>query len=118
MTAVSQYVECRGGEFTGRQDGRRLFFAFPSGRPLHRADIEGWVKLAARAVGLPHRRSNTHSLRMGGASALYAATRSIEVVRRFGRWRGNSADLYVFEAEHNTRRDAQSMVRAAYGYLY
>ena len=67
---------------------------------------------------MPHRRSNTRSLRMGGASALYAATRSIEVVRRFGRWRGNSADLYVFEAEHNARRDAQSMVRAAYGYLY
>ena len=117
VLAAALYVQCRGGEFTGSQDGRRLFFTFPSGRPLHRTDIEGSVKLAARAVGLPHRRANTHSLRMEVASALYAATRSIAAVRRFGRRMGNSADPYVFVAEHNARRDAQSMVRAAYRFL-
>ena len=40
-----------------------------------------------------------HSLRAGGATALYRATRDIELVARFGRWRTASISAYLWESD-------------------
>ena len=117
VTMLTEYVESRGVDFRRGMEGDRVFFRFPEGRPVQRKHLEGWVKLAARASGMPHHRINTHSLRMGGASAMYAATRDLDQVRRWGRWRGRAADLYVFETTENLRRDAAQMVLAGDGFL-
>ena len=46
-------------------------------------------------AGLKAHRGNSHSLRIGGATALHAATRDLDVVRRWGRWRGDVACIYI-----------------------
>jgi len=115
VLAAARLVEHR--EFDGGTGEDGIFFRCESGRPLRREDVERWIKLAARAEGLPDRRANTHSCRMGGASALYAATRSMEIVRRWGRWRGHAADLYVHEGFGNVRFDAGLMLNAGDGFL-
>ena len=48
-------------------------------------------KQAAKGVGLPPSRFVSHSLRIGGATALFQATGEIELVERMGRW-SSSAD--------------------------
>ena len=39
-----------------------------------------------------------HSLRAGGATALYRATRDIDLVARFGRWKTASVSAYLWES--------------------
>ena len=39
-----------------------------------------------------------HSLRVGGDTALYRATRDIDLVARFGRWKTNSISAYLWES--------------------
>lgn len=117
VAMCADYVESRGTDFRRGLAGDRAFLRFPEGHPVQRKHVERWVKLAARAAAMPVDRVNTHSLRMGGASATYAATRDLDTVRRWGRWRGRAADLYVFEAASNMRRDAQRMVDAGRGFL-
>ena len=55
---------------------------------VDRVDILAALEDAAQAVGLPAARFKPHSLRIGGASALYHATGEIETVKR-------SATLFV-----------------------
>ncbi len=60
---------------------------------------------------------NTHSLRIGGASALYAATRSEELVRRWGRWRSEVYSLYIWDERSTISSDARRMVEAGSDYI-
>ena len=48
---------------------------------------------------------------------MYAATRSVEVVKRWGRWRGRAADLYVFDTEKQVRGDAARMLENGEGFM-
>lgn len=50
-----------------------------------------------RAVGLPAERFQSHSLRIGGASALYQATGQVEVVKRTGRWTSGAVHRYLHD---------------------
>ena len=43
--------------------------------------------------------------------------RGIERVKRFGRWHGGAADLYVFDTEGATQGETSRMLRAGEGYL-
>ena len=49
-------------------------FRWSSGGVLKRMEIQNILQKAARAVGLPAERFQSHSLRIGGASALFQAT--------------------------------------------
>ena len=42
--------------------------------------------------------SSLHSLRSGGATALYQATKDVESVARFGRWKAKSISAYLRES--------------------
>ena len=92
--------------------GNTPFWEFASGRPVKRTDIQAAVKAMVAQAGLPTRQGNTHSLRIGGATALYAAVRDMEVVKRWGRWRGDVAHLYVWDERSTMQNDARSMATA------
>ena len=63
--------------------------------------------------GLPAEALNTHSLRAGGASALFHATGgNIPVVKRLGRWASEAFEGYLWEDHTLTRGLAGAMLAA------
>ena len=70
-------------------------FRWASGSVLKRLEIQHLLHKAAEGVGLPGDRFLTHSLRIGGATALYQATADIELVKRMGRWTSSAVHRYM-----------------------
>ena len=54
-----------------------------------------FVAKSGRRVGLQGDRYMAHSLRIGGATALYQATGDIELVKRIGRWTSSAVHRYL-----------------------
>ena len=57
--------------------------------------VQHFLQRAAEGVGLPKDRFLSHSLRVGGATALYQATTDIELVKRMGRWTSSAVHRYL-----------------------
>ena len=74
-------------------------FRWASGQMLKRTQIQVVLQKAARAVGLPPERFLSHSLRIGGASAMFQATGEIELVKRTGRWSSSAVQRYLHDGE-------------------
>ena len=66
---------------------------------LRRAAISSQLKSGAEAMGQPTSDYATHSLRIGGATALLHAGATPDQVRRFGRWKSDCWQQYTW----NTR---------------
>ena len=62
-----------------------LLFRWVSGQILRKLEFQNLHQRAAKEVRLPTERFQTHSLRIGGTSALYQATGDVELVKRSGR---------------------------------
>ena len=54
----------------------------------------------------------THSLRIGGASALYHATGEIETVKRYGRWASGAFHRYLWDSAEQSKGVAEKMALA------
>jgi hypothetical protein len=67
----------------------------PSGYMISRSSISDLLKRAARDLGHTDIGISSHSLRGGGATALYAANYTIDEICFFGRWSSNSWLRYV-----------------------
>ena len=87
-------------------------FRFEDGTPITRDDIHEMVQLAAVADGQQGARFGSHSLRIGGATALYQGTRDLEQVKRFGRWTSDAFHGYLWENHEKQRGLAADMARA------
>ena len=66
-----------------------------SGAPLLASQVKVLLVAAAGAEGLPVDRFGSHSLRIGGASALLHAKVPIEIIKRWGRWVSDSFQRYL-----------------------
>ena len=73
--------------------------ARPTGQALKRTQVQAMLQKAASACGLPAERFMSHSLRIGGASALFQATGEMEVVKRTGRWSSAAVQRYLHDGE-------------------
>ena len=51
----------------------------------------------------------SHSLRIGGATALFNAVGSIDVVKRFGRWRSSAFQSYLWEGDQHAQGISKAM---------
>ncbi|EGZ10532.1 hypothetical protein PHYSODRAFT_453866, partial [Phytophthora sojae] len=60
------------------------------------------IKAAAVAADEPPQHFGTHSLRSGGASALFAAGVDSIAVKQFGRWRSDAFERYIRLNNHQT----------------
>ena len=79
--------------------GKHLpLFRWASGQVLKRLEIQNILQKAAKATGLPAERFQSHSLRIGGASALFQATGEIELVKRTGRWSSSAVQRYLHDS--------------------
>ena len=73
--------------------------------------MQATLQRAAEAVGLPKERFKSHSLRIGGASALLHATREFDLVKRFGRWSSDAVHSYLHESAEQYLGLATKMAR-------
>ena len=97
----------------GGSESHLPFFRFSSGACVLRSLIQAWLARAALGVGLPGARFGSHSLRIGGATAMYAICQDVELVKRFGRWISSSFSLYLWERKDATVDLANQMVQTS-----
>ena len=81
---------------SGRSDEHTPLFRDPAtNAPLSYDQIEKVTKELMAAVGEDPSQFSTHSYRIGGATALYAAGANETVIRTMGRWSSDMHRLYV-----------------------
>ena len=68
-----------------------------NGVQLTRETIQAVLREAALAMGTPADSIGSHSLRFGGASALWSAFHDSGLVKRWGRWASDSFHTYLWE---------------------
>jgi hypothetical protein len=72
-------------------------FRWGNGKVLDRLQVQAILQDSAVACGLPPERFQSHSLRIGGATALYQSTGEIELVKRRGRWSSDAVHRYLHD---------------------
>ena len=74
-----------------------------------RAQIQAMLERAATAAGLPPNRFRSHSLRIGGATALYHVFPDAEIIKRWGRWQSTAFQAYLWESSEAAKGVAEKM---------
>ena len=76
------------------------------------SQIQAALAMAAEEESLKPEEFGTHSLRFGGAPALWAAYQDTTLVQRWGRWRSQAFQGYLWEAKDNAKGIARDMAKA------
>ena len=87
----------------------RTFATWSSGQPMRTEHLVSVLRMAVFSQGLNPNAFSLHSLRAGGATALYRATGNIELVARMGRWETSSISAYLWESHQVMRGLGQLM---------
>lgn len=101
VTALHRLREVAPRRFGKGPESHLPLFRWASGavgRTAKRLEIQNLLQRATKALGLPAERFQSHSLRIGGASALYQATGEMEVVKRTGRWTSSAVQRYLHDS--------------------
>lgn len=98
--------------YQGGSEAEEILFRSKDDRPVPRAAIQALIERAAKGLNLPSGDLGTHSLRFGGASALWAQYQDTALVKRWGRWASDSFQTYIWEARETARGVAQKMITA------
>ena len=72
-----------------------LFRVPSTNAPLRTSAVRDWTKALMHAIGEDPSQFGTHSYRIGGATALFAAGADPTVIRTMGRWSSDCYRLYV-----------------------
>ena len=88
------------------------FMRWQSGAPIKRGDVAAWLARCAEAMGERVEEINTHSLRAGGASALWAVFKDTGLVQRWGRWSSPAFHGYLWESRTASQGVAERMAEA------
>ena len=84
-------------------------FRRANGGPILTSQVKMMLANAAEECGMPPDRMGSHSLRIGGASALLHAGIQIENIMRWGRWLSNSFQRYLWEANETAQGVSRKM---------
>ena len=79
------------------------------GSSISRAAIQSLLELSAVAMGQDPSEVGSHSLRIGGASAMYHSVPDLQAVRRFGRWASDAFHVYLWESHEQMQGIAKNM---------
>ena len=112
LCAVEALIEMRRmapQRFDQGSEALKPLFRWANGQVLKRTQVQNILQRAAVACGLLKERFMSHSLRIGGASALFQATGEIEVVKRTGRWSSSAVQRYLRDGEVALRDMASKM---------
>ena len=95
-------------------ESHMLVFRWASGQVMKRLEFQHILQRAAKEVGLPAERFQSHLLRIGGASALYQATGEVEVVKRSRRWTSSGVHRYLHDGGDVIKGIAKQMAEVEY----
>ena len=98
VEALEHFKEVAPRRFGAGPEAHLPLFRWSSGQVVKRLEVQNILQRAAKACGLPADRFQSHSLRIGGASALYQATGEVEVVKRTGRWTSSAVQRYLHDS--------------------
>ena len=98
--------------FAGASEEGDPFITWADGKPVTRLDLQAVISRAAVACGDDPSRMGSHSLRFGGATALWAAFRDSALVQRWGRWQSEAFHGYLWEGRDNAKGVAEAMAAA------
>lgn len=98
VEAMQRFREVAARRFDQGPEKHLPLFRWASGQTLKRLEIQNILQKSAKALGLPADRFQSHSLRIGGASALYQATGEVELVKRTGRWSSSAVQRYLHDS--------------------
>lgn len=73
-------------------------------------DVASALKATAASAGVPEANYSTHSIRIGGATALLAGEASQLAIKLLGRWVSNCFEQYPVQAAESTRTLSRRMV--------
>ena len=76
---------------------------------MWRSQVQVLIDTAAAQEGLPPKRFGTHSLRIGGATALLHAGVPVEIIKRWGRWVSDSFQRYLWDANEDAKGLSKKM---------
>ena len=111
VTALAEYQAMKPERFAGAGADQPLF-RLEKGKPLQRTDIQGLIQLAAVADGQSTTRYGSHSLRIGGATAMYQTTKDLDVVKHFGRRNSDAFHGCLWESHERQKDLAKGMAKA------
>ena len=96
------------------QEERYLpLFRWADGSAATRDQIRRRLQRAGLALGIPADATGMHSLRSGGATAIYNATGgNVPLVKRLGRWASDAFEGYIWEDSQLTRGLSSNMLNA------
>ncbi len=97
--------------FDGGLESDEFLLRDGSNQLLSRETVQATLQTAARQLGIKAE-IGSHSLRFGGASALWAAYHDSALVRRWGRWSSDSFQGYIWEAREGARGVSEAMAKA------
>ena len=110
VVAMEEYRRYVPGRFNG-PEAERALFRWGNGVALKRIEVQSILQRAAVAEGLPADRFLSHSLRIGGASALFQVTADVELVKRMGRWTSSAVQRYLHDGGHVLKELSGRMAR-------
>ena len=96
---------------SGKEAGLPLA-RWADGSPITRAKIQEVLQRAAVLEGYPPDRFKSHSLRIGGATALYHCFQDTELVKRWGRWNSGAFHIYLWEANEDAAGVSEAMAKS------
>ena len=97
VSAVATYARARPGRYRGAHE-LGAFFTNERDQPLLRGQVQEALAHAAVDAGADPKDIGTHSLRIGGASALWNTFRDTALVQRWGRWTSSAFQSYLWDA--------------------
>ena len=78
--------------------------------PLKASDVSNLLKAAARCIGQEPQNYGSHSLRSGGATAMFKGNLSKTAIKLFGRWSSDAFERYIQIADWEVEDMASRMV--------
>ena len=96
ILALREHARCNPQWLT---DPTSPVFVF-NNRGVTREDVSALLRVCSAALGYPPELMGSHSLRKGGATALFAATGNMELVKRFGGWKSDAVHAYLYADLH------------------
>ena len=108
-------AECYNKWFPERLSGKEAHLPlarWADGSPIKRERIQELLQRAAVLEGYPADRFKSHSLRIGGATALYHCFQDTELVKRWGRWNSGAFHQYLWEANEDAQGVSEAMAKS------
>ena len=95
--------------FLGGKEAHLPLFRWADGSYIVRDELQSYLQVAAAADGREAADIGSHSLRIGGATAMAHVVGDLAKVQRFGRWSSDAFHAYLWDGHQTMEGVAEQM---------